>query len=532
MTLRDELHAHLSRFVTAPFLFVGSGMSRRYIDSETWEGLLSRFADQMGKPYARYSSAANGDYAAIASALGEDFFNHWWDDPRYEVSRIEYPRPVRRSSPLKIEIASHVADLMKNLPTSGPTADEIELLKKAVLQGIITTNYDPVLETLFPQLEVFTGQEELMFSDPVGVGEIYKIHGSYKKPESLILTSEDYEDFAKKNPYLAAKLLTIFVEHPVLFLGYSLSDPNIRQILTNIASILTQENISKLQDRLIFVQWDPAASSPRMSQTVFPVDALSLPIHQITVSSYDEIFEALASLKERLPPSFLRRWQKQITELVRTSDPKEKTFVRDIGDAANINDWEIVIGVGLQRQLELQAQGIVGQDRYDLLRDIVIPRLPDNHSASMKLVVSSVLPRFLTGRTNTPIYKYLRAAGYLNPDGTLNSNDLPTRVKFRVAKGLSFFESEYRREQVQLKEAAAGIRDFNAYLRSSSWWEFARVLPYMDEGIIDLPALKESLTKELEKPDHAMTTPIAKVICMYDLMTNRQGPQPEVTQSE
>lgn len=522
MTLKDELQTHLSEFITAPFLFVGSGMSRRYIGSETWEGLLSRFADQMGKPYARYASAANGDYAAIATALGADFFNHWWDDPRYELSRIIHPRPARQSSPLKIEIASHVEDLMRNLPTSGPMADEIELLKKAVLQGIITTNYDPVLETLFPQFEVFTGQEELMFSDPVGVGEIYKIHGSYKKPESLVLTSEDYEGFERKNPYLAAKLLTIFVEHPVIFLGYSLSDPNIRQILTNIASILTQDNIGKLQNRLIFVQWDPTVSTSAMTQTVFPVGSLSLPIWQITVSDYEDIFGALASLKERLPVPFLRRWQKQIKELVRTSDPTEQTFVMDIDEAVNVADLEIIIGVGLHRRLELQEQGIVGQDRYDLLRDIIIPRLPDNHAASMKLIVTSVLPRFLTGRTNTPIYKYLRAAGYLNPDGSISSEDVPTRVRYRVTKGMSFFKTEYPREREQLEQTAAKIRDFDSYLSRATWWEFARVLPYIDEKMVDLPALKTALQKELEGADRTINTYVAKVICMYDLMTNRQ----------
>lgn len=517
----DALQQHLSKFPTAPFLFVGSGMSRRYIKSETWEGLLSRFADQMGKPYARYASAANGDYAAIATDLAADFFDHWWDDPQYELSRIIYSNPARQSSPLKIEISNHVENLMKNLPDSGPLADELELMKKAVLQGIITTNYDPMLESLFPQFEVFTGQEELMFSDPVGVGEIYKIHGSYKKPESLVLTSEDYEGFEIKNPYLAAKLLTIFVEHPVLFLGYSLSDPNIRQILTSIASILTKDNISKLQDRLIFVQWDPAVSSTVISQTIFPVGSLSLPIHQVTVSNYDDVFGALASLKERLPVPFLRRWQKQIKELVRTSDPKEKLFLMDIDQAVNVADLEIVIGVGLNQRLELQAQGIVGQDRYDLLRDVITPHLPESHTESMKLLVTSVLPKFLYGRTNTPIYKYLRAAGLLAPDGTLNSTDVPSRVQYRVARGMSFFEPGSKTEREQLELAGAKIKDFNAYLDSSTWWEFARMLPYIDRDIIDLKTLKETLEKE--DLNGAVNTYVAKVICMYDLMTNREA---------
>jgi hypothetical protein len=252
------------------------------------------------------------------------------------------------------------------------------------------------------------------------------------------------------------------------------------------------------------------------------VDALSLPIHQITVSTYEEIFDALSSLKERIPVPFLRRWQQQITELVRTSDPNEKTFVRDIGDAANISDWEIVIGVGLQRQLELQAQGIVGQDRYDLLRDIVIPHLPDTHGASMKLLVTSVLPRFLYGPTNTPIYKYLRASGYLKPDGTANTEDLPPLVKRRVDLGMKFFESSLPRNQRQAKELADNVGDFGTFLQKSTWAELDRVLPYLDRAVIDLAALHKKLKTELESPTHRMDTAIAKAVCMYDLLANQR----------
>ncbi|WP_289241569.1 SIR2 family protein [Delftia sp.] len=54
--------------------------------------------------------------------------------------------------------------------------------------------------------------------------------------------------------YLAAKLITIFVEHPVVFIGYSLADTNIQELLRGITRVLGQDNLPKLQNNLIFVQ--------------------------------------------------------------------------------------------------------------------------------------------------------------------------------------------------------------------------------------------------------------------------------------
>ena len=89
-------------------------------------------------------------------------------------------------------------------------------MEKFVLDGIITTNWDDTAERVLPQFTSYIGQEQLIFSSTYSVGEIYKIHGSYRDPKSLVLTEDDYDDFSKKNPYLAAKLITIFIEHPVV----------------------------------------------------------------------------------------------------------------------------------------------------------------------------------------------------------------------------------------------------------------------------------------------------------------------------
>lgn len=522
MPLRDDLHTHLSQFVTAPYLFVGSGLSRRYVHSDTWEGLLRRFADQMGKPYARYASKANGDFPAIATALASDYFDFWWDDDRFEVNRILNPEPVGPSSPLKYEISEHLSTLTSNLPTDGALKSEIDLLKKSVIQGVITTNYDAMLEEFFPGFTVFTGQEELLFNDPLGVGEIYKIHGSSSKPESLVLTTKDYQDFEDKNAYLAAKLLTVFVEHPVIFLGYSLTDSNVREIISSIAKVLSKDNIGKLQDRLIFVQWDPKATTPQMVPGVFPVGDVTIPMWQLTVPDFSEVFEALSMLKPRFPVGLLRRVKEQITELVRTSDPANKTYVVDFDESVNIADVDVVIGVGLQRRLELQPQGIVGLGRRDLMRDVLDPELDVTDTENMKLLVDKVLPKHLSGRTNTPIYRYLRASGYLNSDGLPTVHNLHAAVQSRIIQGPKFFipQDSYiaRRSEVLANSAAA---DFEKFVSDSTLWELAQGLSSLAVDKFVMPVLRDRLRDELASNIATIPTDLARAICIYDMVANR-----------
>ena len=80
----------------------------------------------------------------------------------------------------------------------------------------------------------------MLFNTVQAIGEIYKIHGSVTDPRGRwCLPRGDYDEYWKKNPYLIAKILTLLVEHPVIFLGYSVSDPHIRQLLANLVSCLT-----------------------------------------------------------------------------------------------------------------------------------------------------------------------------------------------------------------------------------------------------------------------------------------------------
>lgn len=86
-----------------------------------------------------------------------------------------------------------------------------------------------------------------------GIAEIYKIHGSVQNPESIVINKADYQKFYDKGKYLAAKLMTIFMEYPIIFIGYSISDSDIQAILSDVVECLPLDKIETLQKDLFLL---------------------------------------------------------------------------------------------------------------------------------------------------------------------------------------------------------------------------------------------------------------------------------------
>ena len=88
--MENRILEFIGHYNTAPFLFVGSGFSRRYLGLEDWEGLLKRFATLNNVDYQYYFSSSGGKLPRIASLIAEDLHERWWKLPEYEKSRNRY----------------------------------------------------------------------------------------------------------------------------------------------------------------------------------------------------------------------------------------------------------------------------------------------------------------------------------------------------------------------------------------------------------------------------------------------------------
>jgi len=413
-TTLKELFAEIHHL---PFLFVGSGLSRRYRGLPDWKGLLEHFAAKIhpGNPLALQiftGTGADPDLPAAASAIEKEFNKLWLSAPEYAVERERHKDSVRNNvSPFKIEVAAYFAR-SKNITGDKTIEDELALLKnvsKRSIAGIITTNYDTLLESIFENYRTFVGQQPLLFGETQGVAEIYKIHGCCSQPNSIVLNAEDYKDFQKRNAYLAAKLLTIFVEHPVIFLGYNMGDENIRTILEAIIHCLGPQNLGKLKQRLIFVEYTPDDLSAPVVAThsiQFEGSSRALELTKIRLNGFLPLYRMLQSKKYQYNPRLLRQLKRDIYHLAATNEKVEGFHIKDIEDDAELSKVEMLVGVGV---IPADAPIANGQghnipETGKLFMDVVL----ENADFDVKSLVEGALETLLKHNSHSlPICRYL-----------------------------------------------------------------------------------------------------------------------------
>jgi len=488
-----------------------SGFSRRYLELEDWRGLLSRFC-VAGHPFEYYLASANGDYPLAARLLAEDFNKHWWSSEDYKANVERHKGKITNvTSALRVEICNYLSTLDQAKAKHSKYGQEVGLLAGLNVDGIITTNWDTFIEQLFPDYRKYVGQNELLFSNPQEIGEIYKIHGCSTLPVSLVLTNDDYAQFNERNAYLAAKLITIFVEHPIVFLGYSLSDQNISSLLRAISLCIGKENIEQLRQNLIFVQRQTDGEDANISDTYITIDGVQIPLVLVKSDDWIPIFEALRATKRKIPARVLRHCKEQMYELVQSSEPEKKLCVVDIDAIDRKEEIEFLVGVGVVSHLESVVAGIgyAAVETKDLILDI----LHEDANYDARQIVDSVIPRVGRLTQNIPIFKYLRQVG-IDSAAAYKKSGLPfdkwvqrDLKDFRVKTYSVPFFKKYRHQT--MLDVIDGCTPENA----------SAYIPYISRDKIDLDLLRKFLIDNEEKLDYSTSSYASnfrKLATLYD----------------
>jgi NAD-dependent SIR2 family protein deacetylase len=105
---------------------------------------------------------------------------------------------------------------------------------KLPFKHVLTTNFDFLLEQAYsvagkPYIPV-VDEELLAFGQSNGETRLIKMHGDLHHPSLMVVTEEDYDKFRDNREAMFFEVTHLLSRHSVLFVGYSIDDPDFRQV--------------------------------------------------------------------------------------------------------------------------------------------------------------------------------------------------------------------------------------------------------------------------------------------------------------
>lgn len=479
-----------------PFLFIGSGLSLRYTGSPNWVGLLRAVCeDVLGDEfaYARYDAQARVDVSAgrasselphVATLIEPDVNAVLLSSDGFEAFRRAHREELLGgASPLK----TYVADVVLRFQIQ--QSDETRALAKAgrdKVTGVITTNYDALCETLFPSYEAYVGEGSLLFSEPSFAQEVYEIHGSARVPDSMVLTDADYAEFSARRKYLAAKLLTIFVEYPVVFLGYSIQDENVKSILADVCECVPPEKLGRLHDRLIFVQHGQDTS---VSDHTMGLGSHLLSMTCITTDDFMSVYEALLQSRRMYSPKVIRELRGSVFRLAERIDPTSEVVTS--GFDAVLDHMEPGQRIAIQVATTPAGVGMPITSE-DIFQDVVL----DDLHQDPRFVVDTYLTSYVRRMPNVmPVFKYIQDM----------ADDKVEKGVLGYARGLtsldSFRNASIRKTMDVTHRRFAGHTTVRGLEEAAEPRKLFYFIPQLRDDEIDVDELEQALKSALLATD-------------------------------
>lgn len=405
-----------------PVLFIGSGLSRRYIyNFPDWPGLL-KLSFELVNPdpyyYGQYVEKFNRENLSdfeknirLASIIENDFNAAFYARKvTIKIGNSKNPQWVKQGiSPYKMFLVSFFKNLNVNRdPSLRIEIEKFRLLKNKI-SAIITTNYDCFLEeqVFKNDYQVFCHQNELFSSDSYNIAEIYKIHGSIRDAKSIVITEQDYSTFNDSRKLIIAKMLTLFAESPIIFMGYSFTDENIQHIIEDFLSCLTAKELKNISNHFVFISYKKGEKRlQETKRTIFTNNRIEIPITEIETDNFSSIYDKLNNIIPGIAASRIRETRKIVKKIVdqsMSSDTAESIIVGldDLEDM-DISSKPLAIAIGYRDNiLNKIGYGILEVEM--IIEDILFDNKnldPDNMCFDrFKSICSTHL---------IPVFKYVR----------------------------------------------------------------------------------------------------------------------------
>lgn len=304
-----------------PIIFIGSGITRRYFkESLTWDDLLISLWNESNIEntyYSRYNQLKKQDidvfniYTTIASEIEEKFDEEFYNEKIYIDGLTPENAHKLNNSPFKKSISNRFIKLTSNDTYSKEISSFKSMLSKARM--IVTTNYDTLIEdSLNNAVDVKIGNTGLFEYDNE-LCELYKIHGCVTKPDSIIITENDYDKRRRTSAIINAKILSNLTGSPIIFLGYSMTDYNVQSLLKDL-----QENmpfsIDTIAQNIAVVNYVKGENNIVESLVEDPHSGIYYT--KLDTDNFKMIYESIAAIDQGFRPFEIQKYYSAFKEII------------------------------------------------------------------------------------------------------------------------------------------------------------------------------------------------------------------------
>ena len=129
-------------------------------------------------------------------------------------------------------VYEETAKLVGTIKLAGDLSEISDFLTTRKL-SVITTNYDKLFESLAGEKDCQSITPGLLVPRSEARIKVFHVHGSIDAPNNMVVTAKDYYNFINTESYFSRKLNTILHENTVVILGYSLSDNDLKAIISS-----------------------------------------------------------------------------------------------------------------------------------------------------------------------------------------------------------------------------------------------------------------------------------------------------------
>lgn len=505
-----HINKFISKFYNHPILFIGSGMSLRYLNkSYNWNDLLRKISIDITGNSEYFLDLKNEVYnkelkiydmpqlASLIESKLDDAGKKDRDGYFKDINEIYYSTMDKDIYTSRLKI--YIAKLLEELKYNEARNEELTELKKARknIGSIITTNYDNFVEDIF-NFSPLVGNN-ILLSNPYG--SVYKIHGCITEPESIIITKEDYNEFEVKYELIRAQLLSLFIHNPIIFLGYSISDNNIKRILETIFSYVSYDDelSEKIRRNFLLVEYEKDSHNENVTEHDITIGGISIRINKIKTDNYKTIYKSISDLRLPISAMDIRKVQSIVSDIYRGGKPEDAIKVRITEDLDDLENSDKVLVIGSEKTISYEFRTIpeIMVEYFSIIdeNNIQLLDLVDKHTIQS----NQYFPIFAFNQINTDIRR----------SEELKTNQI-NKMKYVISK-----------IPQTSKVKSDGINDIIQDETLSNSSKFFSIIWNVFEKNIHLDKLKDYLLdfdkyEDNEASDPKKTTDYKRLLCVYD----------------